>query len=248
MLALETGVFRRTPRIVAIARRGRDEIARLYGVPAVRLRVVYNGVDLDRFHPDNRERYRAALRAELAIPSGAWVILFAGSGFERKGLSCLLDALGRRREPAWRLVVLGKGDTALYRAQGERLGIAPYVVWARARPDIERWYGAADVVALPSRYEPFGNVHLEALASGVPVVASAVAGGAELIEDGRNGAVTPPDDPVALAEALARLASAPAASLREAARRSATPFTYEAQVAGFQQIYAEVPLLRQGAC
>src|SRR5262249_56089042 len=70
-----------------------------------------------------------------------------------------------------------------------RLGIAAAVPWSAPRPDVERLYAAADVVALPALYEPFGNVHLEALASGVPVLTSAVAGGAEAVRDGVSGAV-----------------------------------------------------------
>ncbi len=244
VLALEARVFRGTPRIVAIARRGRDEIERLYGVPPERLRVVYNGVDLERFHPDNRARHRRAVLDEAGIPARSWVVLFAGSGFERKGLDVLIEAFGRFQDRGSRLIVLGKGDTRRYRARAERLGLDERIVWAGTRADIERWYAAADVVALPSRYEPFGNVHLEALASGVPTVASRAAGGGELIEVGRNGMLVDPNDPAGVAGALDRLRAEPWAKLAEAARRSAEPFTYAAQVAGFERIYRDIPLAR----
>jgi UDP-glucose:(heptosyl)LPS alpha-1,3-glucosyltransferase len=244
MLVLERRVFQATPRIVAIARRGQEEVERLYRLPAGRVRVIYNGVDLARFHPDNRARYRGALLAEAAAPPDAFVVLFVGSGFERKGLDTLIDALARLEHRGWRLLVVGKGDADAYRARAGRRGIAERIVWAGPRADIERWYGAADLVALPSRYEPFGNAHLEALASGVPVVSSTAAGGAELIEDGRNGAVVAPDDPGGLAAAIDRLAALPARSLGEAARRSAEPFTYAAQVGAFERLYAQIPLVR----
>lgn len=240
VLALEARVFRATPWIVAIAQRGRDEIERLYQVPAARLRVVYNGVDLERFHPDNRARLRAAVLAEAGVPAAAWVVLFVGSGFERKGLGALVEALGRRRDRSRWLVVLGKDDARPYRALAERLGIGDRTVWAGVRREIERWYAAADVLALPSHYEPFGNVHLEALASGVPVLTSTAAGGAELVEAGRNGMVVAPGDAAAIADALERLRAEPRPALAEAARRSAEPFTYAAQVAGFERIYREI--------
>lgn len=240
VLALERRIFSRTPRIVAIAHRGRDEIERLYGVPLSRIRVVYNGVDLERFHPDNRARYRPGALAEAGIPGEAWVVLFAGSGFERKGLRFLIEALGGRGAGSTWLVVVGKGDTRPYRALADHLGVASRIVWAGPRSDIERWYGAADAVAVPSLYEPFGNVHLEALASGVPVLASTVAGGSELIEDGKNGVLAQPGDPGLIAHALDRLRSLPRSGLSLAARRSAEPFTYAAQLAGYERIYREI--------
>ena len=240
LLALERRVFTRTPQIVAISRRGAEEIGRLYGVPAARLSVVYNGVDLDRYHPDNREHYRAAARREARVSAEAWLVLFAGSGFERKGLTTALEALARLDDPRAQLVVLGKGDARPYQVLAERLGIAARVAWLGARPDIERWYAAADVLALPTRYEPFGNVHLEALASGLPVVTTTFAGGAEAVSPD-CGAVVEPRDAGALAAALDRLRAADPVRLAAAARAAAEPFTYERQVAAFEGIYKRLP-------
>ena len=245
VLALERRVFAVTPAIVAIARRGAAEIASLYSVPPTRIAVVYNGVDLDRFHPRNRALHRATARAEAGIPAEAFTLLFIGNGFERKGLATLLEALARVPEPARRLIVIGKGDRRPFDAQAARLGVADRLVWLGLRPDVERWYAAADVVSVPSRYEPFGNVHLEALASGVPVVASAAAGGAEVIQEGLNGAIVDPRDAGALAAALERLRGQQSSQLAEAARRSAEPFTFAAQVAGFARIYRS---LRSATC
>jgi UDP-glucose:(heptosyl)LPS alpha-1,3-glucosyltransferase len=237
VLALERRTLTGTPWIAAIARRGKAEIEALYGVDPARVSVVYNGVDLERFHPRNRERHRAAARGEAGVPAGAFTLLFLGSGFERKGLARAIEALGALRDAESRLIVVGKGDTSAYRTLAERLGVAARISWLGARPDPERWYAAADAVVLPARYEPFGNVHLEALASGVPVVTSVTAGGSEVIEPGRNGAVIDPGQSGAIAAAIDGLRLAPAAATAEAARRSAEPFTYDAQVAGFERLY-----------
>jgi UDP-glucose:(heptosyl)LPS alpha-1,3-glucosyltransferase len=235
MLTLERRIFTTTPRIVAIARAGKAEIERLYGVPAERIDVVYNGVDLERFHPRHRATLGRAARTEAAVPPDAPLALFAGSGFERKGLTTALEAIALYRPARW-LLVVGKGSRGRHEALARRLGIADRVVWLGPRRDIERWYAAADVVVLPTRYEPFGNVHLEALASGVPVVTSTRAGGAEVIEEGKNGAVVDPRDAQAVAEALERFRAGDR-GISEAARRSAEPFTYRAQVAGLARIY-----------
>ena len=237
MLALERRVFARTREIVAIARRGAREIGELHGVGAERLSIVYNGVDLARFHPRHRAAWRGPAREEAGVPGEAPLLLFVGSGFERKGLATALEALAALDDRASRLVVVGKGAPGPWREDAERLGVAGRVAWLGPRPDPERWYAAADLVVLPSRYEPFGQVHLEALAAGVPVVASREAGGAELIEDGGNGAVVDPRDARALARAVGRLRALPAADLRAAARRSAEPYTYARQVAGFTKVY-----------
>ncbi len=238
-LALERRVFARTPEIVAISRAGRDEIARLHGVPEARLSVVYNGVDLARFHPRLRETTRVATRAELGVPAAASVLLFAGSGFERKGLDVALGALRTLADRAARLVVIGRDDVARYRARAAALGVAEQVRWLGVRPDIERWYAAADVLVLPTRYEPFGNVHLEALATGLPVVTSRVAGGAEIL-DARCGAAVDPRSPDEVADAIDRLRSRPCAEVTAAARAAAEPFTFERQVSELERIYKRV--------
>jgi UDP-glucose:(heptosyl)LPS alpha-1,3-glucosyltransferase len=244
VLALERRVFERTPRIVAIAEAGRREITALYGVAPDRLSVVYNGVDLERFHPRNRALYRAGGRAEGGIPAGAYTMLFAGSGFARKGLATAVEAFAAFSDRSSRLVVLGKGDASDYRHLALRLGVSERVVWLGARNDPERWYAGADIVVLPSRYEPFGNVHLEALASGLPVIASACAGGAEVVSDGVNGAIVNPTDTAAITSALERFRQRTPAELSDAARRSAEPYTYAAQVDGFARVYSAVSRAR----
>src|SRR2546427_293126 len=184
--------------------------------------------------------YRRAARAEIGVAADAWTLLFVGSGFERKGLATAVDALAVLSDRSSRLIVVGKGSIRSFRDRAVRLGVDGRITWLGPRPDIERWYAAADVVVLPSRYEPFGNVHLEALASGVPVVASAAAGGAEAIVDGGSGAVVDPRDAGAVATALGRLRERNPAELAEAARRAAEPFTFAAQVAGFAGIYRRI--------
>ena len=240
MLALERRVLTTTPRLVAIARRGKDEIERLYGVDPGRVAVVYNGVDLERFHPKNRALYRAQARAEIGVPEDAWLNLFVGSGFERKGLATAVETLATLDDERTRLVVVGRGDRHPYEALATRLGVGDRIAWLGPRLDVERWYAAADALVLPARYEPFGNVHLEALASGVPVVTSTRAGGAEVIEEGVNGAVREPHDAAGFGEALARFRERPAAESTRAARRSAEPYTYGVQVAALEKIYRSV--------
>ena len=239
LLALERRIFtlHAARHIVAISRRGKAEIERLYRTPAEKITVVYNGVDLARFHPENRKRWRADTRGALGIPQAAWLVAFIGSGFERKGLGPLMEAVAALRAGDVHLLVAGKGHIDLYRPLEARLGLQGAVTWIAPRPDVERLYAAADAVALPARYEPFGNVHLEALASGVPVLTSSFTGGSEVVSDGGAGAVTASLEPSDIARGLLTIRDSDADRLALAARASAEPFTYAAQVEGLDRIY-----------
>jgi UDP-glucose:(heptosyl)LPS alpha-1,3-glucosyltransferase len=239
LLWLEKRIFtlRAARHIVAISTRGKAEIERLYGTPADKVTVVYNGVDLARFHPDNRKRWRDETREALGIPKESWLVAFVGSGFERKGLGPLIEAVAQQSTGDTRLLVAGKGRTEAYRQLTARLGLDGAVTWTGPRPDIERLYAAADVVALPARYEPFGNVHLEALASGVPVLTSSRTGGAEVVRDGVTGAVTASLEPEAIARGLRGIRDMDATKAGQAARAAAEPFTYAAQVERLERIY-----------
>jgi UDP-glucose:(heptosyl)LPS alpha-1,3-glucosyltransferase len=244
VLALERRVLTRTPRVVAIARRGKAEIERLYGVPPERVAVAYNGVDLGRFHPSQRHGHRVRARDEAGVGKDDHALLFVGSGFDRKGLATALDALRALEDPASRLVVVGKGDHRRFAALAQRLGVEDRVAWLGPRRDVERWYAAADVLVLPARYEPFGNVHLEALASGLPVVTSTAAGGAELIVEGVNGAVRDPRDAAGIAQAVVALRARGVEDLVAACRQSVEPFTYARQVAELTKVWETVSATR----
>jgi UDP-glucose:(heptosyl)LPS alpha-1,3-glucosyltransferase len=242
VMLLEKRIFRLTAarEIVAISAQGKSEIERLYGTPPERVTLVYNGIDLNRFSPDNRAWLGREARSRFGLPENAWVVLFVGSGFERKGLGPLIEAMARLGDKRAHLLVAGKGRAQEYRAAADQLAIADRVIWAGPFPDVERLYAAADAVALPSLYEPFGNVHLEALASGVPVLSSARAGGSELIEPGRNGWVVATVTPAAIAAGLEKLREGDPVRLSEAARASAEPFTYAAQAEALERVYVRL--------
>lgn len=216
-------------KVVSLSGLVRDEIHRVYGFPRERIEVVTNGVDLARFHPCNRERDRAAVRAELAIPADAPTVLFVGIGWDRKGLAPILEAIAAR--PAHHLVVAGRDrEEARFRALATRLGVAGRARFVGARGDVERFYAAADVLALASFQEAFGNVVLEALASGLPVVATRSVGAAELLAGPlAEGIVDGDATAEAVGGALERIAArARAVDLGAASRAAAEPHGVEA--------------------
>jgi UDP-glucose:(heptosyl)LPS alpha-1,3-glucosyltransferase len=239
VLALERRIFqlKAARHIVANSWQAKGEIERLYGTPRSQVSLVYNGVDLARFHPDSRVRLRSEVRDRWGLPREAWVVVFIGSGFERKGLGPLIEGVSRLRDPGVRLVVAGKGHAGPYQGLASRLGVSDRVCWMGPRRDVECVYAAADVVAVPSLYDPFPNVLLEGLASGVPGLASARTGGAELIRSGDNGWVVEQCTGAAVAGGLEALRSLDPLELGARSRAMAERFTYAAQVEALARIY-----------
>lgn len=134
--------------------------------PGARVEVVYNGVDIQRFSPDMN--VRRELRAELGAQGP--VALFLGTGFYRKGLDVAIAAL----PPGWTLWVLGEGRPLPGPASVRYFG---------AQRDPERFLRAADVMILPTRYDPFANACLEAMACGIPVLTTPTNGASEVLPE-----------------------------------------------------------------
>jgi D-inositol-3-phosphate glycosyltransferase len=185
-----------------------DEVTELgaLGVPAQRVAVVPCGVDVDRFTPTGPRAAR----------NGRHRILSLGRLVERKGVETTVRALAE--VPDAELVIAGGGDaiadTELARLTGVArvCGVADrvHLVGQIARREVPAVLRSADVVVSVPWYEPFGMVPLEAMACGVPVIASAVGGHLDTVRDGRTGALVPPRDPAALAQRLRELFADPA--------------------------------------
>ena len=168
-------------KIIAVSEQVKRDIIAHYSVPADKILVLYNGVDMNRFHPGKRHEVRDQIRNRWKIPCDSPLVLFVGSGFRRKGLDHLLSLWSSPRLDRVFLLVVG-ADARLGRYQARADVVAPgRIVFAGRQDDIENYYAAADVVALPSLQEAFGNVVLEALASGLPVLVSRDAGAAEIV-------------------------------------------------------------------
>ncbi len=189
LLALERELFSKTKSIVANSEMVRGQITRHYAVPEERITVIRNGVDLERFTPANRDRWRSGVRTSLGVTDNTALILFVGSGFERKGLKTLLEAAAFLKKEDFKVLVIGKGDARRYSALAESLGLSCRVIFTGPTGDIERYYAAADLFVLPTLYDPFSNATLEALSSGLPAITTRNNGAAELITNGAEGFV-----------------------------------------------------------
>ena len=187
--ALFTGGAR---RIIANSQMVKDEIIAHYGTPAEHVHVIHNGVPVPAVLPGVRE----TVRKELGIPAGEFVALFAGSGWERKGLRYAIEAVNALAIPA-KLLVAGRGESRGLPASNRVNFLGPL---ASAR--LGAMLAAADVFVLPTLYDPFSNACIEALAAGLPVITTTANGFAEIIEHGVEGEAVAPGNVKALTAAL----------------------------------------------
>jgi UDP-glucose:(heptosyl)LPS alpha-1,3-glucosyltransferase len=242
LLALERRLFSDPglQRVIANSSQVQEEIVRHYQVDPARLVVIYNGLDRQRFRP-LAEPERLALKARLGA-AGVPIILFAGSGFGRKGLTYLLDAFSNIKNQDSVLWVVGKGRLAPYQRQARRLGLEGRIKFWGPQADLAPFYQAATVLALPTIYDPCSNVVLEALGCGAPVITTATNGAAEFLTPGTNGAILArPDDLTGLTHALEEyLARGEAPEVRQAAAAAVAHLSWEATVTQTLAVLEEV--------
>jgi glycosyltransferase involved in cell wall biosynthesis len=179
---------RRLRRVIAVSQGTARELQEHYGVPKRVITVVPNGVDHAVFRPASDADAKRALRESLGVPADAFIVLFCGGDWERKGLRDAIDAIAG--QPDTLLCVVGRGDEAAMRAHAAARQATAQVRFVGKTTTPERWYAAADVLLHPSRYEAFSLVVLEAAAAGLPIIAHAINGTEELVTSGVNGYLT----------------------------------------------------------
>lgn len=194
--------------VVALSQMVADGFRRYHGLPEERLRLVYNGVDVERFSPERRAEFRAPIRARFGLSESDVLFVFVGNDYHRKGLAQAVEAVARLRsegKPARLLVVGGKPYRRWwYRLFGRASAYVPD--FTGLVDDTAPYYAAADAFVLPTLYDPCSLSVLEAAASGLPTITTRANGAGELLRDDWDGYVL--DDPLdvgALAERMNRL-------------------------------------------
>jgi len=227
-----------------------SQLVELYSANPAKISVISPGVDLSRFEPIAP----AVARRRLGLPANQQVVLFVGRIEPLKGGDSLLQAAAilKQCQPELmtgvRVAIVGGNpadpDAELARLHNLRTQLAlddtVEFLGAKDQSLLPDYYAAADVVVMPSRYESFGLVALEAMAMGTPVIASRVGGLAHLVKDGQTGYLTPPNCPQGLAERMWQVLSD--AGLRhrlgQQARAHARQFAWPAIVDRILQVYA----------
>lgn len=164
----------------------KNDIMRCFQVPEEKFAVIYNAIDSTRFMSATAEQ-RQQSREQLNLPDNAKVFIYVGSGFERKGLKASISALAAT--DAHLLVVGQDKQQSRYENLARSLGCEKRIHFLGVQNNVIPFYHAADSLILPTLYDPFPNVILEAMACGLPVITSFTCGGAEFIIDGKQGFV-----------------------------------------------------------
>jgi len=188
--------------VICNAQMIKNEIMADFGLPDEKITVIYNAIDNQKFLPAT-EALRHQLRQQFSIPQQAHCLIFVGSGFERKGLEAAIRAVAPTDSI---LLVVGQDkDEKRYRGLAQSLGCEQRIRFMGVQKQTLPFYQAADALLLPTLYDPFPNVILEAMSCGLPVITSQTCGGAEFIQQGVNGFVFDALDVKSLAESIQEL-------------------------------------------
>jgi UDP-glucose:(heptosyl)LPS alpha-1,3-glucosyltransferase len=190
--------------VIAISDMVKQDMMRWYRIPKERITVVYNGVDIEHFHPRNRQ-YREGIRGRHGI-GDELVILFVSNNFRMKGLGFLIKALAKIKKgdhPPFRLLILGRDHQDSYLRLARGMGIFGDVIFAGSTDEPEKYYGASDLLVHPTFYDACSLTVLEALASGLPVITTHSNGASGIITQGQEGfVISDPRDDQALVEKI----------------------------------------------
>lgn len=240
---VERAVVQSADRVIAASHHEKGLLMRLYGARDRSVEIIPCGVDLDRFHP----RGQAVARTHLGLPSDGQIVLFVGRLEPLKGVEVLIDAVAELEDSAPSLLIVG-GDTDARgyidrlrrRAMEAGIGERTHFVGATPQESLPWYYSAADVCVVPSYYESFGLVALEAMACGTPVVASRVGGLVGTVRDGETGFLIPWRCPQPFADKIDLLLTNDELrrSFGPAARIAATRFQWSNVAADLSACYA----------
>jgi UDP-glucose:(heptosyl)LPS alpha-1,3-glucosyltransferase len=172
-------------KIVAVSQMVKDDIIKIYDVPENDIIVNHNGVDIEKFNPNNKNKFSQEIRNKHDLSENDYVLLFLGTGFKRKGLKYVLESLKNTKSA--KLLIVGKGDIDKFKSKAEELSVLDRCRFIGPVREVEKYYAAADVFVFPSIYDPCANVTLEAMASGLPVITTVDNGASGVIENKKNG-------------------------------------------------------------
>jgi len=203
VVKMEERCVRATPHLIANSEMVKNDLLEAYPNLTSQIHVIHNGFDPERFSTLNRDRNRQRIRQQFSLPPEQALIGFVGSGWQRKGLPELMQALALL--PDVKLLIAGRDDINRVEKIAHQLGVRERVILAGGVTDIAPLYQALDLTVLPTWFDSFGFVGLESIACGTPYITTQWAGSHEAIQSGVNGyVVSRPDATEELADAIRR--------------------------------------------
>jgi len=233
---------RQTDVTVCVSGAVKREVVKREGLPDGKCVVIPNGVELDKGVTVSLEEKRA-VRNELGLPYDCKMVVTMSRLVEEKGIDVLIEAAAISSRDDLFFVVVGSGDRErVLKQKAKQLGLGSHVVFTGYRKDAMRILSAADVFVLPAYEEPFGISVLEAMSLGIPVVATDAGGPSEILTNGENGLLAPPDNAKALAEGIMMLFDNPSKAqyLAENAMRRVRDFDEKVVVKSMEKIYLDL--------
>ncbi len=235
--------------VLALSRASAADFVRFHGVGPERIRLVYNGVDGERFSPKNCHPLRAAARQRLGLAPHTVTALIVAHNFRLKGVQTLLLAMRRLcgAERDLRLLIVGGKHVESWQSHAARSGLGWQVIFAGRVEDPLPYYAAADCYVHPTYYDPCSLVVLEAAACGLPLITSRYNGASEMFTDGRDVLLVenPADDKELAAAMRTLLDDAARQRLGAAARQTVLRHSFRQNVDQIMEIYREI-LERRG--
>lgn len=241
---------RRPTRLIALSQMVARHFREHYRVDEQQIRIVYNGVDLQRFTPELKSQYREATRATLGLKPDDVLVLIVAHNFALKGVPTLIRAAGRLKAAGTpvKVGVVGGKSHGAYQQMAQRHGVAEEVLFLGPIADPRPYYAAADIYAQPTFYDPCSLVVLEALACGLPVITSQFNGAGELITPGVEGSILmDPADDATLAAHIGDLLDADRQAMGQAARQLAEQHSLDQNLREMLAVYEECLAERGGA-
>jgi UDP-glucose:(heptosyl)LPS alpha-1,3-glucosyltransferase len=195
ILSMERSYFgeRRYKRLIALTAQVKSDLVRFYDVPEGDVELLPNGFAPNEFNIGRRLESRNSIRKELGFRDEDRIVVFAANEMERKGFGPLLSAIASLGRQDVHLLAVGRLSVSAYASQIAKLGMTNRVRFTGPTGDVARFYACADVFGLPTQYEAWGLVVVEAMACGLPVLTSRLAGAAVAVREGWSGELL--DDP-----------------------------------------------------
>jgi UDP-glucose:(heptosyl)LPS alpha-1,3-glucosyltransferase len=214
------------------------QIVTHYKINPQKITVIYNGVNTSRFHPGIKEKYRGSVREKYGVKEDERLILFIANDFKLKQLGSVLDAIALLKDRKIKVMVIGSDDPKPYVKRASEHRLDRRIRFLGPRENIEIYYAAGDIFVLPTLYDAFANVCLEAMACGLPVITTRLNGAADLIDNGKNGFILQTRRPEELAERIEALGSfSQIAGMGENAAVTARAFSMEKHLAEILSLY-----------